>query len=240
MTTVDEIAPDVFRISTYFPELDLQFAQFLVRDDEPLLFHTGLRAMFPVVRDAVATLIDPRRLRWIGFSHYEADECGSLNDWLALAPEASPVCSFVGKVVSVDDVAARPARALAHHEVLTTGRHRVRFLQTPHVPHCWDAGLMFDDTTRTLFCSDLLQQNGDTTASTESDVVGANREAMHAFQAGPLAHYFPYTPNTDRILHELAALEPTALATMHGATYRGDGAAALRAVAGVLRELFGS
>ena len=239
MTTVDEIAPDVFRISTFFPELNFQFGQFLVRDDEPLLFHTGLHAMFPLVRDAVATLIDPRRLRWIGWSHYEADECGALNEWLALAPAAEPVCSFVGKVVSVDDVALRPARALAHEEVLTTGRHRFRFQQTPHVPHCWDAGLLFDETTRTLFCSDLLQQNGDTPAATESDLVGANREAMLAFQSSPLANYFPYTPNTDGIMQALAALEPRVLATMHGATYVGDGGKALREVATVLREVFG-
>jgi flavorubredoxin len=239
MTTVDEIASDVFRISTFFPETNLQFAQFLVRDDEPLLFHTGLRAMFPLVRDAVATLIDPRRLQWVGFSHYEADECGSLNEWLAVAPAATPICSFVGKVVSVDDVAARPARALAHEEVLSTGGHRLRFLQTPHVPHCWDAGLLFDETTRTLFCSDLMQQNGDTPATTQSDVVGANREAMLAFQEGPLANYLAYTPSTDGILQGLASLEPRALATMHGATFIGDGGKALREAAGVIKEVFG-
>jgi len=239
MTTVDEIAPEIYRISTYVPEADLSFGQFLVRDDEPLLFHTGPRAMFPLVRDAVATLIDPRRLRWIGFSHFEADECGSLNEWLALAPDAVAACSFVGAMVSVNDFATRPARPLADQEILTTGRHRLRFLQTPHVPHCWDAGLLFDETTGTLFCSDLLHQNGDTVALTESDVVGANRAALLAYQAGPLANYLPYTPSTGRILHALAALEPKALATMHGATYRGDGGAALRAVADVLQDVFG-
>jgi flavorubredoxin len=142
-------------------------------------------------------------------------------------------------VVSVDDVATRPARALAHEESFATGRHRFRFLQTPHVPHCWDAGLLFDETTRTLFCSDLAQQSGDTTATTESDVVGPNREAMLAFQAGPLANYLPYTPSTDRIMRELASLEPRALATMHGATFLGDGGRVLRDVAVVLREVFG-
>jgi flavorubredoxin len=221
------------------PEADLQFGQFLVRDEEPLLFHTGPRAMFPLVRDAVAALIDPRRLRWIGFSHFEADECGSLNEWLALAPDAVPACSFVGAMVSVNDFATRPARPLADQEILTTGRHRLRFLQTPHVPHCWDAGLLFDETTATLFCSDLLHQNGDTVALTESDVVGANRATLVAYQAGPLANYLPYTPSTGRILDALAALEPKTLATMHGATYRGDGAAALREVANVLQDVFG-
>jgi flavorubredoxin len=239
MTTVDEIAPEIYRISTFVPEADLQFGQFLVRDEEPLLFHTGPRAMFPLVREAVAALIDPRRLRWIGFSHFEADECGSLNEWLALAPDAVPACSFVGAMVSVNDFATRPARPLADQEILTTGRHRLRFLQTPHVPHSWDAGLLFDETTATLFCSDLLHQNGDTVALTESDVVGANRATLVAYQAGPLANYLPYTPSTGRILDALAALEPKTLATMHGATYRGDGAAALREVANVLQDVFG-
>src|SRR5262245_11982183 len=135
MTSITEIAPDVFRIATYVPEADLQFGQFLIRDDEPLLFHTGPRALFPLVRDAVASLIDPRRLRWISFSHFEADECGTLNDWLALAPDATAVCTLVGAVTSVNDAAIRPPRPHADDEVLTTGRHRLRFLQTPHVPH---------------------------------------------------------------------------------------------------------
>ncbi len=141
--------------------------------------------------------------------------------------------------MSVDDVASRPARALAHGENLTTGGHRFRFLQTPHVPHGWDAGLLFDETTRTLFCSDLVQQNGDTPATITSDVVGPTRDAMLAFQEGPLANYLAYTHATDGIMQELAALEPRALATMHGATYLGDGGRVLREVAGVLREVFG-
>ena len=239
MTTVDEIAPDVYRISTYFPDIDFQFAQFLVRDEEPLLFHTGLRAMFPVVRDAVAKVLDPRTVRWVGFSHFEQDESGALNEWLALAPHATAVCSVVGAVVSVNDFATREARPLADGEVLETGRHRLRFVQTPHVPHCWDAGLLFDETTRTLFCSDLLQQNGKTAAVTESDLVGPNRDAMLAFQQSPLANYLPYTHATDGIIQRLATLEPTTLAVMHGASYRGNGGAALRAAAGVLREVFG-
>jgi len=239
MTSVTEIAPDIFRISTYVPEGDLHFAQFLVRDDEPLLFHSGPRRMFPLVRDAVATLIDPASLRWVGFSHFEADECGALNEWLAVAPAATPVCSLVGALTSVDDFATRPARPLADQEVLATGRHRLRFFQTPHVPHCWDAGLLFDETTRTLLCSDLAHQNGDVAPVTESDVVERHRDTLRAFQSGPLANYLPYTPNTRRILHRLADAEPRVLATMHGTTYRGDGGAALRAIAGILEEIYG-
>jgi flavorubredoxin len=240
MTSVTEIAPDIYRLSTFVPEGDLHFAQFLVRDDEPLLFHTGPRAMFPLVRDALATLVDPSRLRWIGFSHFEADECGSLNEWLACAPAAQPVCSFVGAVVNVNDFAIRPARPLRDREILTIGRHQLRFLQTPHVPHCWDAGLLFDETTRTLLCSDLLHQNGDVAAVTESDVLERHRATLVAYQTGPLANYLPYTRDTSRILHALADLQPTTLATMHGTTYRGDGGAALRALAGILHELFGA
>src|SRR5215207_9203805 len=148
---VNETAPDTYRISTYVPEFNLQFNQFLVADDEPLLYHTGMRGLFPRVLEEVSRVIDPRRLRWVGFSHFESDECGALNDWLAVAPHAEPVCSVVGALVSVDDFALRPAHALADGEALETGRRRrVRFLQTPHVPHCWEAGLMFEETEGTL------------------------------------------------------------------------------------------
>ena len=134
---VDEIAPDIFRLSLFVPEMNIQFNQFLVRDEEPLLFHTGMRQIFPEVREAVAQVIDPATLRWIGFSHFEADECGALNHWLDTAPQASPLCGFVGANVSVNDFADRPARTMNDDEVLSTGRYRFRFLATPHVPHCW-------------------------------------------------------------------------------------------------------
>ena len=147
---VTEIAPDLYRISTYIPEIDLQFNQFLVKDDEPLLFHTGMKVMFPLVRDAVASVIDPSSIRWIGFSHFEADECGSLNEWLQTAPAAQPVCSMVGALVSINDFALRPALGMTDGEVLSTGGYRFRFLQTPHVPHCWEAGLLFEETKCTL------------------------------------------------------------------------------------------
>jgi flavorubredoxin len=136
VTNITEIAPDIFRINTFIPESNLGFSQFLVRDEEPLLFHTGMKGLFPVVREAVSTLIDPAKLRWIGFSHFEADECGSLNEWQAIAPQATAVCSFVAKVVSVDDFAPKnPAKGMADGETFETGSKRFRFISTPHVPH---------------------------------------------------------------------------------------------------------
>lgn len=240
MTSVKEVAPDIYRLATYVPEANLQFNQFLVKDDEPLLFHTGLRRMFPLVRDAVAHVVEPARIRWIGFSHFEADECGSLNEWLELAPQSQAVCSVVGAIVSVDDFARRPARPLAHGEVLETGRYRFRFQHTPHVPHCWEAGVMFEESHRTLLCSDLFHQNGDVEPVTESDVVGRARATYLEYQKGPLANYMPFTPHTERILHSLAELTPRTLATMHGSTYVGDGARALRDLAGVMREVMGA
>jgi len=241
MTMITEIAPDVFRISTYAADADLQFGQFLVRDDEPLLFHTGPRALFPVVRDAVARLIDPRTLRWIGFSHFEADESGSLAEWLQLAPRAEAACSVVGAIVNVNDAVDRPARSLADNEVLVTGRHRLRFLQTPHVPHCWDAGLLFDETTGTLFCSDLVFQNGDVAPTGDlATVLERHRDSVATMEAGPLAAYMPYTPRTAGVMRRLVDLAPSTLATMHGSVLVGDGAAALREAAEIMREVFGS
>jgi flavorubredoxin len=240
MTQITEIAPDIFRINTFVPEANLGFSQFLVRDDEPLLFHTGMRALFPVVREAVGKLIDPATLRWAGFSHFEADECGSLNEWQAIAPQAAAVCSFVGKVVSVDDFATKnPAKGMNDGETFETGKRRFRFMQTPHVPHCWDAGMLFEETTGTLFCSDLFHQNGDVEPTTESDVVGRARETFLEYQQGPLANYFPYTKRTDVELKRLAALKPKALATMHGSIFIGDGERAMLDYAAMIREALG-
>jgi flavorubredoxin len=239
VTTIVEVAPDVFRISTYIPPAGLQFGQFLIRDDEPVLFETGLKALFPAVRDAVASVIDPSKIRWASFSHFEADECGSLNEWLSLAPRAEAACSSVGAVVSVNDFAIRPARALADGEVFSTGKRRFRFLATPHVPHCWEAGVLFEETDRTLFCSDLLGQSGEQPPLVESDIVGLFRDQLLEFQKGAFANYMPYTRNTGPTYERLAALEPRTLATMHGSVYRGDGAKALRDAAQVLREVLG-
>jgi flavorubredoxin len=239
VTRVDEIAPDIFRISTYVPDFNLQFNQFLVRDDEPLLFETGMKQMFPVVLETVGKVIDPKTLRHISFSHFEPDECGSLNEWLALAPRAEAMCSMVGAMVFVNDGALRPARGLNHNEVIQTGKHKFRFKSTPHLPHGWDAGFLFEETTQTLLCSDLLGHSGDTSPTTESDVVGRFRETTGAFQGGPLANYMPYTPHTEAQIRELASLKPRACATMHGSTFLGDGEKALLNMAVVMKELLG-
>jgi len=236
---VTEIAPDLFRLSLYVPELNLQFNHFLVRDDEPLLYHTGMRKMFPQVREAVAKLIDPGKLRWIGFSHFEVDECGALNDWLALAPQSQAVCSVVGALVNLGDFASRPARGLKRDEVFSTGKYRFRFRPTPHLPHGWDAGVLFEETQRTLFCSDLFHHDGDVEAVTESDIIGRVRQTLIHYQAGPLMDYQPFTSRTEGLLADLAALQPRTLATMHGSAFIGDGARALSNLGGVMREVLG-
>lgn len=240
MTRITEVAPDLYQISTFVPDVNLQFNQFLVRDEQPLLFHTGMKGLFPVVRDAVATLLTPSQVRWIGFSHFEADECGALTEWQTLAPSATAVCSLIAKLVSVDDVVAlRPAQALADGEQLCTGRYRFRFLQTPQVPHCWDAGLLFEETQGTLLCSDLFHQNGDVEPSTSADVVGRAKQTLVEYQQGPFANYVPYTHYTGPTLQRLAALKPRTLATMHGSTFVGDGAQALADLAQVMQEVLG-
>ena len=237
---VTEVAPDVYRISTFHPQYGIQMNQYLVKDDEPFLMHTLGRGMFPATREAVASVIEPSTLRWIGFSHFEADECGALNDWLAVAPRAEAVCSFIGATVTLADCAARPARALADDEVLQTGRRRLQFLSTPHVPHGWDAGFFFETQDRTLLCSDLFFHPGDVGQLIEGDVVGRAAEAIRASLSGPFAHDMPYTSYTDATLRRLAALKPRTLGLMHGATYRGDGERALLDLAGVIRETLGT
>ena len=239
MPNVTEIAPDLFRISVFVPEINMQFNHFLVRDEEPLLFHAGLRHMFPEVSAGVSKVLEPSRLRWVSFSHFESDECGALNQWLSVAPNALPVCGLVGALVSVNDFADRPARAMSTQEALPTGKFRFRYYPTPHVPHGWDAGVLFEETTATLLCSDLFHHNGDVDPITTSDVVGRTRDSLTFLQQGPLANYVPYTPNTGLILEGLAGLKPRLLATQHGSSYSGDGAQALRELTGVMREVMG-
>jgi len=235
---IDEIAPDLYRICLYVPAFDLQFNHFLVRDEEPLLFHTGMRGMFPAMREAVATLIDPASLRWISWSHFEVDECGALNEWLAAAPNATPVCGQVGAMINIADFSNRPPRGLKPDEILETGRHRFRFVPTPHLPHGWDAGVLFEETERVLLCSDLMHQLGDVEPVTTGDVVGRYRQAFEIYQQSPvLMDYMPYTENTKRQLASLAALQPRLLAAMHGSTFAGDGAAALVASGEVIRQV---
>lgn len=238
-TRIDEIAPDLYRISTHIAKIDLQFNQFLVKDDEPLLYHTGLRGLFPQVRAAVEKVLDPGQIRWIGFSHFESDECGSLNDWLAVAPRALPVCGQVGALVNINDFTGGKSKVLADGEVLTTGRRRFRFLETPHVPHCWDASLLFEETGAILFSSDLLLHNGDCPPLTHDDVVEPARQALLGYEAGPLAHPYPYTPGTDGILQRLADLSPKLIAIMHGSSFAGNGAEALQGLARNYAEILG-
>jgi len=229
-TSVHEIAPDIYRISTPVSIMPggFMFNQFLIVDDEPLLFHTGLRQMFPTVREAVSRVIDPARLRWIGFSHYEADECGSLNDWLALAPQAQAVCSQVAALTSVNDIAIRPPRALADGEVLSLGTKRqLRWLDAPNLPHNWECGYMFEASTRTLLCGDLFTHGGAILPPvTETEVLSP---AMAMWNAVPDS--IATDRNARRILEKLASTEPRTLALMHGSSYSGDGAKLLRAFA---------
>ena len=238
MTAIDEIAPDLFRISIYVPDFDMQFNHFLVRDEEPLLFHAGFKGMFPALHEAVAKLIDPTTLRHVAWSHFESDEVGALNHWLELAPRAQPVCTLVGKLVSVDDFAIRPARGMTADDVLTTGKYRYRFHRSPHLPHGWDAGVLFEETRRTLFCSDLFHHFGNVAAVTSSDLIEPARKAMQQMQQGPLADYMPYTSQTAGVLRGLAALEPETLAVMHGSSYIGKSGKLLTDLAGVIRENF--
>jgi len=237
---VTEIAPSVYRLSTFHPDYGMQFNQFLVVDDEPLLMHTGFRRSFPVTLEGVRAVMDPATLRWITFSHFEADECGALNEWLALAPRAEAACSFVGAITSVNDAAIRPARILEDDEVLATGTRRFQFLRTPHVPHGWDASLLFEQTERTLFCSDLFFQPGDPAPLVETDIVGPARDTIFGNRGTPFANDMPYTPYTDATIARLAALEPRTLAVMHGSSHRGDGGAALRGLGAAIRDALGS
>lgn len=232
-TNVHEIAEGIYRINTPVSILDggFSFNQYLVVDEEPLLFHTGLRRMFPLVQEAIGHVMPVERLRYIGFSHFEADECGSLNELLAVAPWAVPVCGQTAAMVSVNDVADRPARVLADGEALKLGGHALRWFDAPHLPHAWECGFMLDDTTRTFFCGDLFTQGGrGEVALTESDILAPSE----AFRA-PM-DYFAHTPDTHAMLERLAREQPTTLACMHGSAWRGDGAALLRALATALER----
>jgi flavorubredoxin len=237
MPHVSEIAPDVYRISVLYPEINLQFNHFLVNDDEPLLFHTGLRRMFAEVREGVSRVLDPSGLRWVSWSHFESDECGALNDWLALAPNAQPACGTIGALVSVNDFCGREARALTSKDVLTTGKYRFRYYNTPQLPHGWDAGVLFEETQKTVFCSDLFHHDGDVEPLCHLSIIDRCRNALTSMQAGPLANYVPYTPNTGRILAGLASLQPKTLAVMHGSSFCGDCSQSLLDLGSVMKEV---
>ena len=234
-TNIQEIADGIFRINT---PVDLpggpgafSFNQYLVIDDAPLLFHTGQRGLFPLTSEAVNAVLPLEKLRYIGLSHFEADECGALNQFLVAAPNAVPVCGQVAAMVSINDFADRAPRALADGEDLELGSHRVRWFDTPHMPHSWECGLMMDMTTRTFFCGDLFTQGGrGETALTETDILGPSE----AFRA-PL-DYFAHAPHTGALLERLAQENPATLACMHGSAWRGDGAKLLRELARSLSD----
>lgn len=229
-TRIDEISDGIYRLSTFVPEIappaGFTFNQFLVLGDEPLLFHTGLRRMFPSALAAVRRLLPPERLRWISFGHYEADECGAMNEWLAVAPHAEVAHGQTGALVSLTDMADRPPRVLQDGESLDLGRgRRLRYLDTPHIPHGWDAGVLYEESSGTLLCGDLFTQIGDGKALTESDIVGP------AIAAEDLFGFSSLNPGMGATIRRLAELKPQRLALMHGPTFAGDGAAALRELA---------
>jgi flavorubredoxin len=230
-TKINEIANGIYRLSTFVPEIappaGFTFNQFLVLGDEPLLFHTGLRKMFPLIRDAVSRLIPAERLRWVAFGHYEADECGAMNEWLAVAPQAQVAHGQTGCLVSLNDMADRAPRVLQDGETIDLGSgKRVRYIDTPHVPHGWEAGVLFEESTRTLLCGDLFTQLGDGAALTNSDIVAP------AIVAEDIFNYSSLHPTMGQNIRQLAALSPRTLALMHGPSFDGDGSAALCALAG--------
>jgi flavorubredoxin len=243
-TKINEVANGIFRLSTFVPDIappaGFTFNQFLVMGDEPLMFHTGLRKMFPLNRDALRRIIPPEQLRWIAFGHFEADECGAMNEWLAAAPEATAAHGATGVMVSLNDFADRAPRVLADGEVIDLGRgKRVRFIDTPHTPHGWDAGVLYEEETGTLLCGDLFSQLGGGPALTEGDVVGPAIAGENFFG------YSSLNPGMGATLRRLADLAPRTLALMHGPSFAGNGGAALRALAddydrrmsGAMREL---
>jgi len=228
-TKLDEIAAGIFRLSTWVPDVappaGFTFNQFLVMADEPLLFHTGPRGMFPLVAEAVARVTPVDQLRWITFGHIESDECGSMNQWLAAAPHAQVAHGALGCMVQLNDLADRPPRALADNEVLDLGGKKIRQISTPHVPHAWEAQVLYEETTGTLLCGDLFAHVGNEPALTTNDIVEPAMAGEAMFRSSSLA------PDTALVLERLAELEPRTLALMHGSSFSGDGGSALRQLA---------
>lgn len=236
-TTIDEIANRIYRIATPV-EIPggggFSFNQYLIDDDAPLLFHTGLRKMFPVTREAIERVMPIDRLRYIGFSHFESDECGALNEFLAVAPRAEPLCGQIAAMVSVGDFADRPPRALDDNETVPLGQHSVRWLDTPHLPHAWECGFLMETTSATLLCGDLFTQGGSQHPPlTERDILEPSEAFRHQMD------YFSHTRNARAMLERLAALQPATLACMHGSAWHGDGAGLLRALADSVERDYG-
>jgi flavorubredoxin len=229
-TRVTEIADRIYRLSTHVPDIGptgFTFNQYLIDDEEPLLFHTGLRAMFPFLVEAIGTITPVERLRWIAFGHLEADECGAMNELLAIAPHAEVAHGALGCLVSLNDLANRQPVPLSNGQVIEIGDHRLRHIDTPHVPHAWEARVLYEETTQTLLCGDLFTQLGDPPATTTGDILEAAVTAEDVFGATCL------TPQTGATIRGLAELAPTTLAVMHGSCFEGDGAKALCALAEV-------
>ncbi|HEY1336296.1 MAG TPA: MBL fold metallo-hydrolase [Bryobacteraceae bacterium] len=234
-TRVDEVESGIYRINTPVAIPGgpgaFNFSQYLIVDDEPLLFHTGPRRMFPLVREAISAVAPVERLRYVGLSHFEADESGALNEFLAVAPQAEPFASAIGAMVSVNDIADRPARGFADGEEFSIGRHRLRWIYTPHVPHGWDCGVLYDVTTGTLLCGDLFTQGGSGHQPvTEDDILAPSEQFRKPLD------YFAHSSGSAPILDRLAGLQPRMLACMHGSAFRGDGAAPLRELARILEN----
>ena len=229
-TRITEIANRIFHLSTYIPPADLRFNQVLIDADEPLLFHCGMKSLFPLISSAVSRIIPLEKLRWLSYSHHEADESGAANEWLSSAPSAQIAVGEVACMLSATDHGIRAPRALQDEEVLDLGGKRVQYLYTPHVPHCWDAGLIYEHTTRTLLCGDLFTQSGDAQPIVESDLVGPAISTEDLYLGTSL------TPLTAPTIRRLAALEPTTLALMHGPAFRGNGKQALLDLAGFYEE----
>jgi flavorubredoxin len=232
-TNICEVAHGIYRINTPVTlpggSIGFSFNQYLIVDTDPLIFHTGPRKMFPFVREAVASVLPVERLRYICFSHVEADECGSLNEWLAVAPQASPLCSTIAASVSINDLADRPAQAIGDGETLSLGDRSVRWFDTPHLPHGWESGLLLEEQTKTLFCGDLLTQGGSgLPAVTESDILESSEAFRHQMD------YFAHTQKDRELLMKLASTHPMTLACMHGSAWQGDGEKLLHALADVL------
>lgn len=233
-TNVHEIAEGIYRINTPLPPSEVpphgfSFNQYLIRDEAPLLFHTGLRKMFPLVKEAVAAILPPESLRYIAFSHYEADECGAMNEWLATAPQCTAVCSSIAALVSVEDVADRPPKAMNEGEILELGTHKLQWFDAPHLPHAWECGYMFEKHTSTMLSGDLFTQPGTGEKPlTDNDIL----EPSEAFRKG--MDYYSHSIHAPALLEKLASANPTTLACMHGSAWQGNGAALLRQLARTL------
>lgn len=233
-TRLDEIAPQIYRISTYIPQAGMVFNQFLIDAEEPLLFHTGMRALFPTVSEEIKRVIKPSRLRWIMFGHYEADECGAINEWLAIAPTSTVAHGAVGVMVSINDQASRPARAMKDGETIDLGGKQIRYIATPHVPHGWDAGVIYEETSRTLFAGDLFTSTGKVLPTTDKNILEPALQAEDRFGATAL------TPATAPTIRSLADLDIATLALMHAPAFTGAAAPELCALADAYEDRFKS